>query len=111
MKQLSFDIVVASDHFRDIQAHIVRAGWKFHEENPHVFELFKAFCADLRNAGRKRYGAKAIVERIRWHLDVETKGDQFKINNNFPAFYSRLLMIEDPSFVDFFQTRSTQGVA
>jgi hypothetical protein len=97
--------VSAGRAFDGIAPHIVESFEKFHAENPHVYGLFKAFCEDARKAGRGRYGAKAVLERIRWHVEVEARGDAFKVNNNFTSCYSRLLIAEDPSFSSFFSLR------
>jgi hypothetical protein len=92
-----------------IAPHIVASFEKFHAENPQIFDLFRAFCEDARRAGRGRYGSKAIVERIRWHVEVETRGDAFKLNNNYTSCYARLLLQEDPSFATFFQLRGVSS--
>lgn len=98
--------------FADIQPHIVRMFWKFHTENPHIYELFKSFCQDVKNAGRTAYGAGAVFERIRWHVNIEVRSDDdFKLNNNYRSCYSRLLILEDPSFSAFFAIRSTKEVS
>jgi hypothetical protein len=37
-----------------------------------------------------------IVNRIRWETTVETSSGDFKISNNFIAYYARLFMDEHP---------------
>jgi hypothetical protein len=96
----------SSAAFSDIQPHIVQQFWDFHKSNPKVFELFREYCHQLRAAGRNQYGAKAVMERIRWHLEVETRGDDFKINNNYSSCYARLLLTQEPAFRSFFHVRS-----
>lgn len=77
----------------------------YHANNPHVYELFKTYANMAKKRGFKNFGAGAVFERLRWHMNVETTGDPFKLNNNYRAFYARLLMEEDPSFEGFFRTR------
>jgi hypothetical protein len=77
----------------------------FHADNPEVYRLFKQFAESLRNAGHKCFGAKAIMERIRWHYAIDVKNSAFKINNNHTAYYARKLMKEDKRFSGFFKTR------
>lgn len=82
---------------------------EYHERNPHVYELFKRFAMQARNAGRRRFGAKAIMERVRWYAEIETHGgDGFKVNNNFTSRYARMLIDEYPEFKGFFETRRLQ---
>lgn len=79
---------------------------EFHEAHPEVYEHFKTLANQLRSRGHKRYGAKGIVEVIRFHR--ATTGPDvngFKINNNFTSRYARMLIEEDPSFDGFFEMR------
>lgn len=80
---------------------------EFDRQHPDVYDLFKKFAWQLRNAGRDRGGAKSIMERIRWELATTSspEKDGFKINNNFTSRYARKLIEDDPSFGDFFETR------
>lgn len=95
--------------FSEIQPHVVIAFKKFHRDNPHVYPLFKKFSYEARTSGRKHFGIAFICERIRWYIEIETKGDSFKVNNNHKSCYARLLMIEDPAFIFFFQRRSSRA--
>jgi hypothetical protein len=49
------------------------------------------------------------VNRIRWETTVETLGGDFKISNNFIAYYSRLFMDEHPEYRGFFRTKTLKG--
>jgi hypothetical protein len=40
---------------------------------------------------------------------VETKGDDFKISNDFIAYYARLFMAYNPQHEGFFKTRPMKG--
>jgi len=77
---------------------------RFHAANPHVFTLFLRFANEARSRGRKT-SAKAIIERLRWELVVETDED-FRINDHYTSRYSRLAIETDPTFADFFETRT-----
>ena len=92
--------------FEDIKPHIVKKFFKFHAENPELFELYKKFSNDVLKSGRKRYGIASITERIRWHYAIETTGDDFKINNNHKSCYVRLLIFQDKRFEKLFQLRT-----
>ena len=83
--------------------------WKWHNENPHIYELFVKYTFEAIQAGHEHYGAKGIIERIRWHTSVETSGDIFKINNNHAPFYARLFMVDYPKHDGFFRLRATEG--
>jgi hypothetical protein len=95
--------------FSDLKPEIVQEFFWWHRQNPHVYELFKRFATEAVHSGRKRFSAYYIMERIRWYMNVETKGDVFKLNNNHRPCYARLLILEDPRFSNFFETRHTPG--
>lgn len=84
---------------------ILREFRKFHEANPRVWELFKKFSIEASNSGRSHYSAKAIFERIRWHIEIETKGSDLKLNNNYTAYYARLFHLDQPELDGFFRVR------
>jgi hypothetical protein len=82
----------------------------FHAAHPEVYLFFKRFASEMRAAGRQRYGAKSIMERIRWHIALTTKDAQgFKLNNVFTSRYVRLLLAEEPAFLGFFETRKLKA--
>jgi len=78
---------------------------QYHAHNPQIYQLFKQFAFKVKNAGFKKYSARTIFHRIRWHIEVDTKGDPFKINNNFSSRYARMLIDEFPEFEGFFELR------
>ncbi len=81
----------------------------YHTANPHVYILFQKYARQMLNAGRKRYSARTIIHRIRWHADLQTSGDPFKMNNNYTSRYARKLMTDDPSFDGFFELRELKS--
>lgn len=82
----------------------------FHAANPHVFDLLVKYTQRLRDSGRKHYSINAVFERIRWHLNVEIRGDEeFKLNNNYRSRYVRLLETEHPEFTGFYRTRELKA--
>lgn len=79
---------------------------KFHAIHPEVYDLFKKFAADLLASGHRRYSARTIVERIRWHYAINPDRDGgFKINDHLCPHYARRLMAEDSRFARFFELR------
>lgn len=79
--------------------------WEYHRANPQVYELFKRFTFEKINRGAQHLGASAVAERIRWETSLNTEGDEFKINNNYRAYYARLFMRDFPEHEGFFRVR------
>jgi hypothetical protein len=78
--------------------------WDFHREHPSIYALFDRFTREALRR-RDRLGISLITERIRWETAVVSSGDEFKINNNFRAYYARLWMRNNPQFGRAFETR------
>lgn len=80
---------------------------KYHRENPHVYELICRYADEAIAVGRRHLSMKLLFERIRWYTQIETTGDELKLNNNFTACYARLWLRRHPGFPDFFETRES----
>ena len=78
---------------------------KFHRENPSVYQELVKLARSLKENGRGHYGIKALFEVVRFHRAVRTNDPAFKLNNNYSALYSRLIMEQEPDLDGFFGTR------
>ncbi len=76
----------------------------YFEANPQIWTLFKRYAKTAIGFDEK-IGAKCIFENIRWKERIERGNGKYKINNNFPTYYARLLTETDPAFDGFFQFR------
>ena len=79
--------------------------WSWHNQNPHVYQMFERFTHRAIDAGLVQSSAWLIINRIRWETALETKGDSFKISNDFIAYYARLFMAYNPEHDGFFRTK------
>lgn len=85
----------------------------FDSKNPAVYVAFKNLAEEMYKAlvfkGKPvRIGAKAVWERIRWEIGLDTMntyGDEFKLDNDLVSRYARKLAKEDPRFLVAFQFR------
>jgi len=68
--------------------------WKFHYENQHVYQMFCRFCREMMGAGYTVLSAGLIFERMRWETMILTNDPEFKLNNNYRAYYARLWMAD-----------------
>jgi hypothetical protein len=84
---------------------------EYHAKNPHVFMAFCKMAYEVRAEGHKRYGAKTIMERLRWESAVRHPGEVYKLSNDIKdrcsARYARKLIGLDPGFEGFFRLRKT----
>jgi hypothetical protein len=83
---------------------------EFHALNPEVYAELRKLALGLRHLGRKRYGIAGLFEVVRWQRAIVTTGDEsFKLNNNFKAFFARLLMKNEPELRNFFDLRASKA--
>lgn len=83
----------------------------FHAANPQVYTLFKRFTLRAIERGFTHLSADMVLHRIRWETAIETTDPSFKINNNYAAFYGRMLMRDYPQYNGFFRTRTAAADA
>lgn len=75
--------------FQD-ETELVRKFRTWNQANLKVFEMFESFGLEAIKAGRHKFGAAMIWERLRWYTQIETRGDsKFKLANYWKAFYAR----------------------
>lgn len=79
-------------------------------ENIHVYELFSKFAMQAIASGKKRISHWLIVNRLRWEVEIETKGTSyqdkdFKISNDYIAFLARDFMKDHPEHAGVFKIK------
>lgn len=81
---------------------------QFAEENPHVEQRLVALALDLKRRGYNKGGIGMLFEVLRWQTMMQTSESAaggFKLNNNYRAFYARLIMSKYPELRGFFEVR------
>lgn len=78
---------------------------EFHRKNPEVYKELEKLAYRAYNNGRKKIGMQMLVEVFRWNKMLTTKGDAFKINNNYGSRYARLIMDNNPQLQGLFELR------
>lgn len=82
------------------------------KDNPSIYQHFVSFALAWIRTGAKKISSKQIVGRIRWEVEVETKGDQareFKCNDAFTSRFARKFASDYPEYselIEFRQLRS-----
>jgi hypothetical protein len=71
-----------------------------------VMDRFIKLAWGLRQRGVRHYGAKGIVERLRWHYMIVKGADGFKINNNWTSRLSRYAEAKEPRLRGLFEKRA-----
>ncbi len=85
---------------------------EFHRRHPHIYRLLLTYAREAKQRGFRQYAIKTIWELVRWHSDVITgtgAKEEFRLDNNYPSFYARLLMRNEPDLAGFFHTRESRS--
>jgi len=82
---------------------------EFHRQNQDVYIELRRLALQMRDTGRARYSIKGLFEVLRWSRDLVTPGESFKLTNNYPAYYARLLMDNEPRLIGMFELRERGG--
>jgi hypothetical protein len=85
------------------------AWWEWHNANPAVWDYFEKFSLDAVRRGTKKISHWLIINRIRWEVYIVTTGKDFKISNDFIAFYARLWKLRYPQHRELFNTKRMLG--
>lgn len=81
----------------------------FHEENKIVAAHLLVLARRQRDAKVKRISMKMLFEVLRYNESLKTQGEHFKLNNNYTAYYVRLLEQVDPSLKGMFERRRSKA--
>ena len=74
--------------------------------HPAIWKAFEEFTFKAIDKGFKNYGAKSIIELIRWHTGINAEfPNGFKISNNHAPDYARKFMILHPNFNGYFRIK------
>lgn len=80
--------------------------WRYTPEGREVYRLFLVFAVQ-RLRTRRRFGVKALAERVRWELDTlhERAPHELKINNSHVAYIARELIRDVPALKELIEFR------
>jgi len=82
----------------------------FHESNPRVYEVLVRLAREwVARTGRHKLGIGALYERARWENALATTDPDFRLNNNYRAFYARMIMAREPDLAGLFDLRVSEA--
>ncbi len=79
---------------------------KWIKANPNTANLFLRFARQMAER-RRLFGVKQLAERIRWECIFE-RGEDYKINNNYPAYIARWIIAKEPWIEEFIRFRKVR---
>lgn len=82
----------------------------FDKENPHIWKEFQRYALEAVERGHLRIGSDFICGLIRWESVFEYSNEVYKLNNNFPAYYSRKFLKHYPQHRKLFELRKLRAL-
>lgn len=74
-----------------------------------IWKYFEQFSLQALAHGKRRISHWLIINRIRWEVYIVTTGKDFKISNDYIAFYARLWIKTYPQHADLFKIKRMIG--
>jgi hypothetical protein len=78
---------------------------RFHRTNPHVYRALVFEARRARRGGATSGSLRDLFGLLRWQSGFWTKGEPWRLNNSFTAFYARLIEEREADLAGFFETR------
>ncbi len=97
-------------NYKELNGISIREGFvKFHNENPHIFEAFEKQVFKAVGRGKNKISSKLIINWIRWNEFLDSSDKNFRINDAYQSYYSRLFVEKHPEFTDVFNFRKLRN--
>ena len=81
----------------------------FHALNPWVLRQLERMTADCAERGFGHIGIGMLFELLRYRYGAATRGDAFRLNNDYRSRYARLLIEEHPEWTHLFEVRALRA--
>lgn len=78
---------------------------EFHQRQPRIYLLLVFYAREARRAGKTRIGIELLWNRMRWDWSIQTGEPDFKVNQNYKAWYARRIMRREADLADLFEIR------
>lgn len=83
---------------------------EFHAGHPAVYDVLVRLAREwVAATGRRKLGIATLYERARWEIALETGDADYKLNNNYRAYYARLVMYQERDLCDMFDMRWSEA--
>jgi hypothetical protein len=82
---------------------------EFHASHPQVYFTLVSLARQAKAVGKTRIGMKALFGRARWEFWLDTRGEEFKLNNSFSSRFARLIEEKEPDLRGLFEKRTLRA--
>ena len=78
---------------------------RFHEANPQVYNAIKSLSKAMKRRGLEVWSMRAAFAVIRFASIATNSDSDYKLNDHYSPFYSRMIQSRVPELKDFFNTK------
>lgn len=97
-------------NYKQLNKISIREGFeKFNKENPHIYQAFEVKALSLISRTNGKISSKHIINELRWEVPVTSNDINFKINDAFQSYYSRLFIENHPEHAGRFILRKQRN--
>jgi hypothetical protein len=82
----------------------------FHTTHPEIYTRLVSLARDLKRRGHERAGIAMLYEVVRWQQFTVNRDGDYKLNNNYRAYYARMMMEQETDLAGFFETRRVGAI-
>lgn len=83
---------------------------KFIKDNPHFYEAFEKQVLKEISEGSTYISSKNVINALRFNRNVgQTTDINFKVNDAFQSFFSRLFVDRHPQYISYFKFRKQRS--
>ncbi len=79
---------------------------QFHKDNPKVYRELVSLAHQAKERGRSKIGMRMLYEVVRWNRYLRTTDKDYKLNNDYCAFYARKIVDDYPELEGLFELRN-----
>lgn len=82
---------------------------EYQKRNRHVYTILVDILKEAKQAGYDRWSIQGALEVARWQRNFKVAEDgqwDVKLPNAYAAYYSRLIMMQEPELLDFMRVTS-----
>ena len=83
---------------------------QYHRENPLVWDCFNRYALELVLSGKRKFSQRMIWETMRMDSMLSTKGEYYKLNNDYTKYYAEMWMLKNPTYGQVFEMRGESAI-
>jgi hypothetical protein len=86
-------------------AHTVRRFLRWHMTHKDVWKAFESLCFYVIGKGKDKCGSMAILNKVRWDVEIEFNQGELKCPNDWAPYFARIFCWKHPQHAGLFNNK------